>query len=1049
MAGGRASPGEPAAARRRFGQAIHRASEKVRERLERTTRRVPPVVTVAFVGALTAIVAALQLRAFTRNCGRLTISVMKLEVTFSSERFAAILGAAGDCGPNVVRSLVTWDLLFPVCYGLFLSAVFWWCERWRRVMPDGSLRPRRDLGIGRDIAILAPLGAGLLDIATENFPLWLAAKAIAHDASAVHALHVELLVALGSTGSSIKWVLLLFSTCFILVELLSGPRGHVAGRLRFSVLAVALGAIPLLAVPQGQDILQRLVEGEHPVWRIGTAIPALVFAALAVWYTGRKLLQFCFQRETDPSDDAWYAHFAEHLPRVLGVALLAIAGAAFARAGLAGSRFAAIAIVGYLVALLASRFAKGFTARIGRVLMLDHWKTLEQFDERIGRAMIAVVLGLLIWIPHWLPWENACWRGGCRLVESEQAIRYLRIAAWLCLLSAWGFYLHVYSRRGRLAARRETQEQRIERQQQLARETFNSREPNEVTAGLKIAVGIAALASLTVLGAFTFVPVLIGRFVGPLWVLALAAANAVFVGSITVWIRGRYGFRLVSLALVAAVLFSVWNDNHVVPIDPAGRDAVARRLTVSQHLDEWLRTRAVAETGDTVPVILVAAAGGGLRAAYWAAVTLAAVQDAAPSFSSHVFAASGVSGGSLGLALFTALSRDAQGAESTLPCAQDPATEAPASKTFGPRSACVRYFLRDDFLSPALAKMVAPDVAQWFVPFPITAFDRSKALEGSWNASYVATSGQKTFAEGIARFASDSAARNRIPALFLNSTHVETGRRYIASTLAGTGASNRDGTASGMLDSPDVLEILRADVPLSAAVHNSARFTYVSPAGRLDRNDGIEYGHVVDGGYFENSGLATLLEVFDAVRSAPNGGKVVRPIVLYLCNDPIPCAREMAGDPLITTEGALAGEWLAPARAVLQARGARGSLARAQIARMAAPGFFQLNVCDRLALPARVASRTDSAGLDSSRLTKARDRVIAPPLGWLLSRLARDWMDSSLVGKRAVDSLLSTGALVDSNGCRAHNAYVQARLASWLNGSTPPTPATAAARSPD
>ena len=1037
MTDGHQARNNPVPAQTGLAGAIGRASEAVRTRLDRTTRKFPPVITVAFFGALTAVVAALQLKSFTRGCGQLTISVIKLEVTFSAERFAAILGAADKCGPNVVRSLVTWDVLFPVCYGLLLCTTFWWCERWRRVMPGGSARSG-ELGIAHNLAILAPLAAAVLDMLAENIPLWIAGTILRGHLERAQALPVKLLVVLGSAGATIKWVLLLFSVCLIVAELVSGPRGHVAGRLRFSVLAFALAALPLLAVPQGQDTLQRLVEGENPRLRIAAAVPALLFTALAVWYTGRKLLQFCFHRETDPGDDDWYAYFAEHLPRVLGVAFLAVTGAAFARAGLAGTRFALVAAVGYATALLVSRYAKRVTSRIGRVVMLPHWKTLPAFDDRIGRAILAVTLGVLIWVPHWLPGDT-CWRAGCELVEPERAIRYLRIASWLCLVAAWGFYLHVYSRRDRLAARQRTAEGRRERQQKLDNEKFDSREPNDVSAGLKVAALIGALASLAVLASFTFAAVPVGRFIGPLWVLALAVANAVFVGSITVWVRGRYGFRLVTFALVAAVLFSIWNDNHIVAVDIAGKDAVGRRRTVSQHLDEWLRARPVAHAGDSLPVVLVAAAGGGLRAAYWAASTLAAIQDEAPSFSEHVFAVSGVSGGSLGVTLFTALSRDAAAAPSPLPCVRDPGTEKSAGQTFGVYSACVRYFLRDDFLSPTLAKMLAPDFAQWFIPFPVTTFDRSKALEGSWDASYLATSGRRTFAEGIAHFGLDTLSRNRIPALFLNSTHVETGRRYIASTLRGADTLGNDAapTTAGMLDAPDVLKILDADVPLSAAVHNSARFTYVSPAGRLDRNDGIEYGHVVDGGYFENSGLATLLEVLNVVQHTPSAGRPLRPIIVYLCNDPIPCARDMSGKPLITTEGALAGEWLAPARAVLQARGARGSLARAEIQRLAEPAFFQLNVCD--SLPHDVTARAESAGVDSSRITKARDRVIAPPLGWLLSRLARSWMDSSLAGKRMVDSLLAAGPLVDRTGCRAHNAYVQARLASWL-GAAPAGP---------
>ncbi len=52
------------------------------------------------------------------------------------------------------------------------------------------------------------------------------------------------------------------------------------------------------------------------------------------------------------------------------------------------------------------------------------------------------------------------------------------------------------------------------------------------------------------------------------------------------------------------------------------------------------------------------------------------------------------------------------------------------------------------------------------------------------------------------------------------------------------------------IDSLDALHELGADVRASAAAHNSARFTYVSPAGDL----GNGKGSVIDGGYFENSG---------------------------------------------------------------------------------------------------------------------------------------------------------------------------------------------------
>src|SRR5262249_42511324 len=122
-----------------------------------------------------------------------------------------------------------------------------------------------------------------------------------------------------------------------------------------------------------------------------------------------------------------------------------------------------------------------------------------------------------------------------------------------------------------------------------------------------------------------------------------------------------------------------------------------------------------------------------------------------------------------------------------------------------------------------------------------------------------------------------------MPALFLNATSVETGRRSIASRVQPAHPGERT-----FLDADDTLDILKSDVSLAAAIHNSARFTYVSPAGHLESYDGQEHGHVVDGGYFENSGLATLQEVHDAIMSQPIAGMSIRPLVVYLCNDPKP-----------------------------------------------------------------------------------------------------------------------------------------------------------------
>src|SRR5205823_11248074 len=93
-------------------------------------------------------------------------------------------------------------------------------------------------------------------------------------------------------------------------------------------------------------------------------------------------------------------------------------------------------------------------------------------------------------------------------------------------------------------------------------------------------------------------------------------------------------------------------------------------------------------------------------------------------------------------------------------------------------------------------------------------------------------------------------------ALFLIGTSVEKGNRIITSNLRITNFFIDAQDAAKKLSS---LGSKPADVGchirLSTAAHMSARFTYVSPAGRFP--DG---SHIVDGGYFENSAATAAYE---------------------------------------------------------------------------------------------------------------------------------------------------------------------------------------------
>jgi hypothetical protein len=113
------------------------------------------------------------------------------------------------------------------------------------------------------------------------------------------------------------------------------------------------------------------------------------------------------------------------------------------------------------------------------------------------------------------------------------------------------------------------------------------------------------------------------------------------------------------------------------------------------------------------------------------------------------------------------------------------------------------------------------------------------------------------------------------PVLLLNATHEETGKRIITGHVL----IERD----VFIDSLDLLGVLQKDVRASTAAHNSARFTYVSPAGDL----GNGHGWVIDGGYFENYGALSALELARAARTVLKHEEPgVRLVVLMISSDP-------------------------------------------------------------------------------------------------------------------------------------------------------------------
>ena len=259
------------------------------------------------------------------------------------------------------------------------------------------------------------------------------------------------------------------------------------------------------------------------------------------------------------------------------------------------------------------------------------------------------------------------------------------------------------------------------------------------------------------------------------------------------------------------------------------------------------------------PILVVAAEGGGARAAYWTGSVLSELERSKSASGlaarDHILLISGVSGGSLGTASYGA---------GIVSSNYDPAES----------EARVDAFLKQDFLSPVTAGALYHDLFTDFVPFPLNALDRSRWLEGSWTDGWKKVSDDAdTFGEDFRSLWNPSEGRKglgaigAVPLLVYNTTSVRTGSTWTVSPVR---FADHPGCESR--DFVDLLGESGKGMSLSTAAHLSARFTGISPAGRIDLKGYGDcaaggFDRFVDGAYYENSGADTAAKVVRAYQA--------------------------------------------------------------------------------------------------------------------------------------------------------------------------------------
>lgn len=467
----------------------------------------------------------------------------------------------------------------------------------------------------------------------------------------------------------------------------------------------------------------------------------------------------------------------------------------------------------------------------------------------------------------------------------------------------------------------------------------------------------AVALSFAIAGMLILFPVTLPRMIGAAAVAAFALASINLFGSFVltyVPLRNALPPLWIWVILAAGVVLALWNDNHVVrAADVAPKTSAAP----PDVYDAFART--LPEDGK---VLFVASEGGGIRAAYWTAAVLDELYAADPALMHRIRVLSGVSGGSLGVAAWLATHR-----RDYCPTAPAAPSSAVGLRSAAPPALAASTALSSDFVAPAVSGMFYGDLMQRFLPIAIGALDRSRAIESAWQRAFEHLPGQP-FAHTLDAFYADCPA---LPHLVLNATRVETGERVALTRLPTDGSmfvntfdAMRPGSAARRQS-------------LAGLVHHSARFPAVSPAGTVpieDAPDGVPPSfRLVDGGYFDNSGVQSALEVMDGLKRHA-GMKEFTPLLIVIRNgrEPLtrPCPHPQGVSRLFPESGSI----------VLALANVRGSHA----------------------ITARGTAKRQ-LGADMVDIVVPEEEAVAP-LGWALSAASRDALDKG--AKRAVASAL-------------------------------------------
>jgi hypothetical protein len=528
-------------------------------------------------------------------------------------------------------------------------------------------------------------------------------------------------------------------------------------------------------------------------------------------------------------------------------------------------------------------------------------------------------------------------------------------------------------------------------------------------------------------------PLQTGEALGGVAILLLFMTVVAWAGGLVVWVtpaipvpqalRAAHVRRFPVVALLIVwFLTASWFDGgsyHNVRLKDA--QAEARGVTLDEAFNCWLRknglkkdgckldTPASGEQAKATPLIFVATTGGGIRAAYWTDLVLDCAFEvpvsgvacdgkhvAALTRSDRLFALSGISGGSLGLASYAAYL---------------------AQKQAGPpEPGWVPDRLGGDALAGSGAWWLFVEIPRVFLQFR-SPTDRAAILERGWEKEWP----HGELGKGLLELWRTD---RHTPLLLLNGTSVEDGCRFETSPLDANVETIRgippgckstepfDPSQSGdsgvltanvahrstLPATRDLVDLLcrdTKDVRLSTAALLSGRFPFVNPSARVEGRcktykTSKPVAYVVDGGYLDTSGASPVVEVMSRLQPLVDRWNKNHP---KRCVEPVMIQIDNGFSAGVAGAAKRTGELLVPLKTVFATRGAREAESRVGAALL----FGGQN-------PRRWAHFVNEAHPGPKA-----------PLGWTQSKVSESELTSQLTQQRnkeafgAVENWLSGG----------------------------------------